>query len=157
MLQQIFKCQAVLHHQMPKIPQNSQHYPHKRYLQPLHTLNGQGKHCYPHHQHQRDNLTTKTTIDNSFQDHHHPDTIEIQLFSRPPQFQHNRSHQQHLPRPFNHQWIPLLPLPSHQIPAFPGPYQHAPGHLTQQVLTYLPVFLPYPNHLIGLLPYMYAV
>ena len=41
-LQQIFKCQAVLPHQMPKLPWNSQHYPHKRHLQPLHTLNKQG-------------------------------------------------------------------------------------------------------------------
>ena len=44
-----------------------------------------------------------------------------------------------------------------QIPAFSGPLQHAPGHTTQHTLTYLPVFLQYPNHLVGSLPYMYAV
>ena len=48
--------------------------------------------------------------------------------------------QPHIPRPFNHQQIPLLPLPSHQIPAFTGPYQQIPGHLTPQVC-YLPVLL----------------
>ena len=50
--------------------------------------------------------------------------------------------QPHIPRPFNHQQIPLLPLPSHQIPAFTGPYQQIPGHLTPQVC-YLPVLLPH--------------
>ena len=79
--QQIFKCQAVLYHQTHKLLQNSQHHQHKGYLQPLHTLDRQRKHhCYLHHQHQRDKLTTETTIDNSFQDGHHPVTIEIQPF-----------------------------------------------------------------------------
>ena len=71
-------------------------------------------------------------------------------------------HQQSFtPRPYpqtqGHQSPALLPLPSHQIPAFSGPYQHAPVHATHQVLTYLPAFLPYPNHLTGSLPYMYTV
>ena len=51
--------------------------------------------------------------------------------------------QPHIPRPFNYQQIPLLPLPSHQIPAFTGPYQQIPGHLTPQVC-YLPVLLLHP-------------
>ena len=116
-------------------------------------------HCYPHHHHQFQTIqqTTKTTTRQFILRPSPSRYNRNSTFSRPPQFQHNRSHQQHLPRPSNHQQIPLLPLPSHQIPAFPGPYQHAPGHLTQQVLTYLPVFLPYPNHLISSLPYMYAV
>ena len=61
------------------------------------------------------------------------------------------------PQPQGHQQPALLPLPSHKIPAFSGPLQHAQGHTTQQVLTYLPVFLQYPNHLISFLLYMYAV
>ena len=46
-------------------------------------------------------------------------------FPRPSQFQSNRFYQQHLPRPFYHRQPPLLPLPSRQIPALSGPYQHA--------------------------------
>ena len=80
-------------------------------------------------------------------------------FTRPSVFNNNRFHQQpfiarpsliyntvhqhpYTPRPFNHQQIPLLPLPSHQIPAFTGPYPQTPGHYTQQVY-YIPVLLPY--------------
>ena len=80
-------------------------------------------------------------------------------FARPSVFNYNRFHQQpfitrpsqiyntvhqqaYSPRPFNHQQIPLLPLPSHQIPAFPGPLPRTPGHYTQQVY-YIPVLLPY--------------
>ena len=80
-----------------------------------------------------------------------------------PSLIYNRFHQQpHIPGPhtarFYNQQPPLLPSPPyHQQRVTPGPYQHAPGHLTQQVLAYLPVFLPYPNHLIGSLLYMYAV
>ena len=56
---------------------------------------------------------------------------------------YNRFQQQpYTPRPFNHQQILLLPLLSHQIPAFTGPYPQIPGHLTLQV-SYLPVLLPY--------------
>ena len=60
--------------------------------------------------------------------------------------------QPYTPRPFNHQWIPLLPLPLHQIPAFPGPHQQTPGHLTAQV-SYIPVLLPYLSQLITPLQY----
>ena len=67
-----------------------------------------------------------------------------QPFITRPSLIYNKAHQQpYTPRPFNHQQIPLLPLPSHQIPAFPGPYPQIPGHLTQQVY-YIPVLLPYP-------------
>ena len=92
-------------------------------------------------------------------------------FSGPLTLNNNRFHQQpHIPGP--HQWSftprpypqpqghqspALLLLPSHQISAFSGPYQHASGHATQLALTYIPVLLPYSNHLIGSLPYMYAV
>ena len=69
---------------------------------------------------------------------------------------YNRFHQQqYIPRPFNHQQLPLLPLQSHQIPAFPGPHQQTPGHLTLQV-SYIPVLLPYPSQLITLLQYYTA-
>ena len=91
-------------------------------------------------------------------------------FSGPSTLNNYRFHQQpHIPGPYQQSFTPrpypqpqghqqpaLLPLPAHPIPAFSGPLQHAPGHTTQQVLTYLPVFLPYLNHLIGSLPYMYA-
>ena len=50
-------------------------------------------------------------------------------------------HQEFFTRPY--QQIPLLPLPSHQIPAFIGPYQQISGHLTPQVY-YLPVILLHP-------------
>ena len=54
---------------------------------------------------------------------------------------YNRFHQQPFtPRPFNHQQIPLLPLPSHQIQAFSGPQQQRQGHYTQQVS--LPLYVP---------------
>ena len=64
-------------------------------------------------------------------------------FSTRPPLIYNRFHQQpYTPRPFNHQQIPLIPLPSHQIQAVPGPPQHTPGHLTLQV-SYIAVLLPY--------------
>ena len=60
-----------------------------------------------------------------------------QPFITRPSLIHNRFQQQpYTPRPFNHQQIPLLPLPSHQILAFPGPFQHTPGHLTPKVYIY---------------------
>ena len=78
-------------------------------------------------------------------------------FARPSEFNNNRFHQQpfitrpspiyntahqhpYTLRPFHHQQIPLLPIPSHQIPAFTGPYPQTPGHLTPQVC-YLPGLL----------------
>ena len=90
---------------------------------------------------------------------HNSQSYHRQFFPRPspfitrPSLIYNRFHQQpYTPRPFNHQWIPLLPLPSHQIPAFPGPHQQTPGHLTPQV-SYIPVLLPYWSQLITLLQY----
>ena len=50
-------------------------------------------------------------------------------------------HQEFFTRPY--QQMPLLPLPSHQISAFTGPYQQISGHFPQQ-LYYLPVILPHP-------------
>ena len=50
-------------------------------------------------------------------------------------------HQGFFTRPY--QQIPLLPLPSHQIHAFTGPYQQISEHLTPKVC-YLPVLLPHP-------------
>ena len=143
---------------MPKLLQNNQHYPHKRHLQPLHTLNGQRKcHCYPHHQHQQDNLTTKTTIDNSFQDHHHPDTIEIKLL----QDHHSSNTTDLTSNTFqDHSTISRYHYCHYHHTRFQHFQDHTNMHqdtLTQQVLTYIPVFLPYPNHLISSLLYMYAV
>ena len=90
-------------------------------------------------------------------------------FARPPEFNSDRFHQQHIPRPspspprYNtyptfsgpnysyylpphisrpHQQISLLPIPAHQIPAFTGPYPEIPNHHTQQVY-YIPIILPY--------------
>ena len=77
-------------------------------------------------------------------------------FPRPSQFQSNRFHQQHLPRPFYHQQPPLLPSLPHQIPTLPGPYQHTPGHLILQVYIYLPILLLYPSHPITPVQYTYA-
>ena len=77
-------------------------------------------------------------------------------FPRPSPLNNNRFHQQHFPRPFCNQQLPLLPLPLHQIPPLPRAYQHAPGHLIPQASTYLPVLLPYPSHLITSLQYIHA-
>ena len=77
-------------------------------------------------------------------------------FPRPSQFQSNRFHQQHLPRAFYHQQPPLLPLPLHQIPAPPRPYPPTHRHIILQVLTYLPVLLPYLSHHITSLQYIQA-
>ena len=92
-------------------------------------------------------------------------------FSGQSTLNNNRFHQQpHIPGPYQqsftrrpypqpqgHQQPALLPLPSHQIPTFSGPYQHASAHTPQQVLIYLPVCIPYPHHLTSSLLYVYTV
>ena len=65
------------------------------------------------------------------------------FITRPSPIYNNFHQQPYTSWPFNYQQIPLLPLPSHQVPAFTGPYPQIPGHLTQQVY-YIPVVLPYP-------------
>ena len=82
---------------------------------------------------------TRTLISGPPQ-HNNTRHLHNSTFSGPSKFPDNRF-QQHLPRPFHLQPPPLLPLPLHQIPAFSGPYQQAPGHLTLQVYTYLPILL----------------
>ena len=64
------------------------------------------------------------------------------VITRPFPIYNNFQQQPYTPRPFNHQQIPLLPLPSHQILAFPRPLPQAPEHFMQQVY-YIPVLLPY--------------